>query len=61
MAMSGITEAWHWKVLVQAPLDPGATGGLAALLRAGGDVTGADRLCAELAQRLGPTQSCGGA
>jgi len=54
-------EAWYRKVLVQAPLDPGATGGLAALLRAGGDVTGADRLCAELAQRLGPTQSCGGA
>ncbi len=51
-------EAWYRKVLVQAPLDPDATRGLAALLRAGGDATEADRLCAELAQRLGSTQEC---
>ena len=51
-------EAWYRKVLAQAPLDPGATGGLAALLRAGGDATEADRLCAELAQRLGSAQGC---
>lgn len=51
-------EAWYRKVLAQMPLDPGATAGLAALLRAGGGATEADRLCAELAQRLGPAQGC---
>ena len=51
-------EAWYRKVLAQTPLDPGATAGLAALLRAGGGATEADRLCAELAQRLGPAQGC---
>ena len=52
-------EAWYRKVLAQTPLDPGATAGLAALLRAGGGATEADRLCAELVQRLGPAQNCG--
>ncbi len=51
-------EAWYRKVLAQAPLYPVATGGLAELLRAGGDATEADRLCAELAQRLGSAQGC---
>lgn len=51
-------EAWYRKVLAQMPLDPGATAGLASLLRVGGDATEADRLCAELAQRLGPAQGC---
>ncbi len=52
-------EAWYRKVLAQTPLDPGATAGLAALLRMGGDAVEADRLCAELVQRLGATQNCG--
>lgn len=51
-------EAWYRKVLAQTPLHPDATRGLAVLLRAGGDATGAQRLCAELAQRLGPAQAC---
>jgi len=51
-------EAWYRKVLAQTPLHPDATRGLAALLRAGGDAAEADRLCTELAQRLGPTQGC---
>jgi transcriptional activator of cad operon len=51
-------EGWYRKVLVQSPLHPEATRGLAALLREGGDAAGADRLCAELVQRLGPEQGC---
>jgi transcriptional activator of cad operon len=51
-------EGWYRKVLAQSPLHPEATRGLAALLREGGDAAGADRLCAELVQRLGPEQGC---
>jgi transcriptional activator of cad operon len=51
-------EGWYRKVLVQSPLHPEATRGLAALLREGGDAGGANRLCAELAQRLGAEQGC---
>jgi DNA-binding winged helix-turn-helix (wHTH) protein/Flp pilus assembly protein TadD len=51
-------EGWYRRVLENSPLHPGATRGLAAALRAGGDPQAADRLCAELAQRLGPEQGC---
>lgn len=51
-------EGWYRKVLMQSPLHPEAMRGLAALLREGGDAAGADRLCAELAQRLGAEQAC---
>jgi hypothetical protein len=51
-------EAWYRRVLAQSPLHPGATAGLAALLRAGGDAGAAERLCAELEQRLGPERTC---
>lgn len=51
-------EGWYRRVLAQSPLHPEATRGLAALLREGGDVAGAERLCAELVQRLGAKQSC---
>lgn len=51
-------EGWYRKVLAQSPLHPEATRGLAALLREGGDAAGADRLCAELVQRLGAAQGC---
>ena len=44
-------EGWYRRVLAQAPLDVEATRGLAALLRAAGDVQQADRLCLELRQR----------
>ncbi|MHB8911082.1 MAG: winged helix-turn-helix domain-containing protein [Lysobacter sp.] len=51
-------EGWYRRVLAQSPLHPAATRGLAELLRAGGDATGADRLCAELAQRVGAGDAC---
>lgn len=51
-------EGWYRRVLESAPLHPAATRGLAGVLRAGGDPQAADRLCAELAQRLGPEQGC---
>jgi len=51
-------ESWYRQVLSQAPLHPQATRGLAAVLRSGGDVPAADRLCAELRQRLGPEAGC---
>lgn len=51
-------EGWYRKVLAQSPLHPEATRGLAALLREGGDTAGAERLCAELVQRLGAKQAC---
>ena len=44
-------ESWYRTVLGHYPLDPPATRGLAALLRASGDSAEAARLCAELAQR----------
>lgn len=51
-------EGWYRQVLAQSPLHPEATRGLAGLLREGGDAAGAERLCAELAQRLGAKQGC---
>ena len=46
-------EGWYRRVLVQAPLHPGATSGLARVLREGGDQAEAERLCAQLRQRTG--------
>lgn len=51
-------EGWYRKVLTQSPLHPEASRELAALLREGGDAAEADRLCMELAQRLGAKQGC---
>ena len=51
-------EAWFRRVLVHSPLHPESTRGLARLLRAGGDNAQADRLCAELASRVGANESC---
>ncbi len=51
-------EGWYRRVLENSPLHPGATRGLADVLRAGGDPQAADRLCAELTQRLGPEDGC---
>jgi DNA-binding winged helix-turn-helix (wHTH) protein len=52
-------ETWYRTVLARSPLDPPATRGLAELLRASGDTAGADRLCAELAERTA-TRGCAG-
>ncbi|MDR6841477.1 winged helix-turn-helix domain-containing protein [Pseudoxanthomonas sacheonensis] len=51
-------EAWYRRVLTQSPLQPEATGGLAEVLRTGGDIAAADRLCDELMQRVGATAAC---
>ncbi|KRA50849.1 tetratricopeptide repeat protein [Pseudoxanthomonas sp. Root630] len=51
-------EAWYRRVLAHSPLHPESTRGLARLLRAGGDDAQADRLCAELASRVGESESC---
>ena len=51
-------EAWYRRVLGIAPLDPAATRGLAAVLAAGGDADAAQRLCSELATRLGEAGEC---
>ena len=51
-------EAWYRRVLAHSPLHPESTRGLARLLRAGGDDAQADRLCAELASRVGASESC---
>lgn len=51
-------ESWYRRVLLQSPLHPTATRGLAALLRANGDSAEANRLCAELAQRVGEQAGC---
>lgn len=53
-------ERWYRRVLAIAPLHAGATRGLAAVLAQGGDADAAARLCAELAQRLGPAEACPG-
>jgi len=46
-------EQWYRDVLALAPLDRGATQGLAALLRTSGSAAEADRLCRNLAERAG--------
>lgn len=51
-------ESWYRRVLAHSPLQPDATKGLAAVLRKGGDAAAAERLCAELVQRLGTEQGC---
>lgn len=51
-------EGWYRRVLSQSPLHRDATIGLAAVLRAGGDAAGANRLCEELALRLGDENVC---
>jgi DNA-binding winged helix-turn-helix (wHTH) protein len=49
-------ESWYRRVLATDPLNSEAVTGLAGLLRDGGDLVGADALCAELEQRTG--ESC---
>ena len=51
-------EGWYRRVLADSPLHPDATRGLAGVLREGGDAQAADRLCTELAERLGPEEAC---
>ncbi len=51
-------EAWYRRVLALSPLHAEASHGLAAVLRQGGDVAAAQRLCQELVQRLGPDAGC---
>lgn len=51
-------EAWYRRILAQSPLHPEATRQLAAILRDGGDSAQAERMCSELAQRLGAEQGC---
>jgi tetratricopeptide (TPR) repeat protein len=46
-------ESWYRRVLVYAPLHKSATERLAGLLRKQGDVTSAERLCADLTMRTG--------
>jgi transcriptional activator of cad operon len=53
-----LAEAWFRRVLAHSPLHPESIRGLARLLRAGGDDAQADRLCAELASRVGASESC---
>lgn len=55
---AGTAEAWYRRVLAISPLHPVATRGLAGVLAAGGDAAAAQRLCSELAQRLGDTGPC---
>lgn len=49
-------EAWYRRVLAHSPLHADATRGYAVILRAGGDVAEARRLCEALHQRTG--QAC---
>lgn len=53
-----LAEGWYRRVLEQSPLHPGATAGLAQLLRAAGDAAQADHLCTELAERTGARDAC---
>lgn len=55
---AGTAEAWYRRVLAISPLHPEATRGLAGVLAAGGDAAAAERLCRELAERLGDTGPC---
>lgn len=55
---SNEAEAWYRRVLVEAPLDPAATGRLAALLSARGESRAARQLCAALIARTGPNPDC---
>lgn len=50
---------WYRRALEFSPLHPAATRGLARVLRQAGDAKGADRLCAELRERLGAAEPCG--
>ena len=51
-------EGWYRRVLALSPLHVPATRGLATLLRDAGDAAGADRLCAELSERLARRDAC---
>ncbi len=46
-------ELWFRRVLEYAPLHPGASQGLACVLRNGGDVVGAEAHCPTLSERYG--------
>lgn len=51
-------EAWYRRVLLIAPLHPGATSRLAELLAARGEPRAALRLCMNLVERTGPNPAC---
>ncbi len=52
------SEGWYRRVLEHTPLHIEATRGLAQVFRQGGDAQGAERLCEELRERLGPSAKC---
>lgn len=54
----GEAESWYRRALEFTPLHPAATRGLARMLREAGDAQAADRLCAELRERLGAAVDC---
>lgn len=51
-------ERWYRRVLAQSPMHGASVDGLAALLVARGDVRAARTLCAEHAERAGPSPGC---
>jgi DNA-binding winged helix-turn-helix (wHTH) protein/Tfp pilus assembly protein PilF len=51
-------EAWYRRVLDYAPLQPEASAGLAAVLRASGRADAAARLCEDVTRRVGPRAAC---
>ncbi len=51
-------EAWYRRVLVIAPLNPGATSRLAELLAARGERGAARQMCANLVERAGSDPEC---
>ncbi len=51
-------ERWYRRVLSQSPMHSPSVDGLAALLAARGDVPAARALCAEHAERAGPSPGC---
>ena len=51
-------ERWYRRVLAQSPMHGASVDGLAALLVARGDVSAARTLCAEHAERAGPSPGC---
>lgn len=51
-------EAWYRRVLLIAPLHPGATSRLAELLAARGEPRTAQRMCVNLVERTGSNREC---
>ena len=51
-------ETWYRRVLSRQPLHPAASAGLARVLVARGDRAGAQKLCRDLADRIGPNEAC---